>query len=783
MAKPTETPSDSVQLSEDALKVRYEVLPETQRMSNWYNIFSLFGTVLNISVTEIFRSRFDFRTLQAVLLDHRSRLDSMAAPSTDDGQFSVDPKYGYFKYECAENQHELWFDYAADVGDGFNSTYYVASLLARDTLRVQNKAKEESQTGRHCPSGSTDADSESLPRGRFLILGGDQVYPSASRDGYELRFTRVYEAAAYSDRPPHRARAPHMYAVPGNHDWYDGLSNFMEVFAEGRAIGQWRTQQHASYFAIQLPYKYWIFAIDIGLGGELDERQVLYFQSLVSDSAAVEDGSRVILCIAEPDWVKARPNVRNLRDGLFYFERKLADKLVDSSGVRTRDVRVVLRLAGDLHHYRRHESSEPLHPSDASLKQNPKLEVPRTATFTVQNITAGGGGAFLHPTHDIDEERSQFTPSPRAASTVGASNVTQHPPGFQQHGITFQCQDHSTFPSFAQSSQITKQNAKFAFRNPWMFLSLIVVYGAVINFAAFLDANGHQLWIGLLLGVLLAALLSGTKEFALSEASGEVGEAKRGRSRGIYHSKRRRDVAKRWGLVHGIAQFCVLLAFCVSGIVLSRTVSKTLPACPHSQQVYHSPSEPAAIAEQANPPQSPTCIDQLGAPSEAVWSSTMKDQLARVKRGLHNWPGKNDADSLLRFVISLFTAAVGAFVSMLVFGLYLFLGLNHSKHRLHANGAFASLGIEDYKNFLRIRVSNEGITVYPIGIRKVPRHWLFVARSANHEEPDKPRPLFIPQKTDTHKHSRKEPTDGDFLRNAPIDSQPFLIEKAIEIPR
>lgn len=77
-----------------------------------------------------------------------------------------------------------------------------------------------------------------------------------------------------------------MYAVPGNHDWYDGLSNFMEVFAEGRAIGQWRTQQHASYFAIKLPYKYWIFAIDIGLGGELDERQVLYFQSLVSDSAA-----------------------------------------------------------------------------------------------------------------------------------------------------------------------------------------------------------------------------------------------------------------------------------------------------------------------------------------------------------------------------------------------------------------------------------------------------------------------------------------------------------------
>lgn len=69
MAKATDTPSDSSQISEDALRVRYETLPTTQGMSNWYNIFSLFGTVLNISVTEIFCSRFDFRTLQAVMLD------------------------------------------------------------------------------------------------------------------------------------------------------------------------------------------------------------------------------------------------------------------------------------------------------------------------------------------------------------------------------------------------------------------------------------------------------------------------------------------------------------------------------------------------------------------------------------------------------------------------------------------------------------------------------------------------------------------------------------------
>lgn len=41
-------------------------------------------------------------------------------------------------------------------------------------------------------------------------------------------------------------------------------------------------------------------------------------------------------------------------------------------------------LSGDYHHYRRHE------------------ELRRDGKSPVQKIVAGGGGAFLHPTHDID---------------------------------------------------------------------------------------------------------------------------------------------------------------------------------------------------------------------------------------------------------------------------------------------------------------------------------------------------------------------------------------------
>jgi hypothetical protein len=49
---------------------------------------------------------------------------------------------------------DLWFDFVSDVGDGFNASYSVASLLASDL--------------------ASPADGEVLPRGDLLIMGGDQ---------------------------------------------------------------------------------------------------------------------------------------------------------------------------------------------------------------------------------------------------------------------------------------------------------------------------------------------------------------------------------------------------------------------------------------------------------------------------------------------------------------------------------------------------------------------------------------------------------------------------------
>ena len=69
---------------------------------------------------------------------------------------------------------ELWIDYLSDTGDGWAATQTMAWVLAQPTLTV---------------------DGEELPRGHILLLGGDQVYPSATPEAYEDRFKGPFAAA------------------------------------------------------------------------------------------------------------------------------------------------------------------------------------------------------------------------------------------------------------------------------------------------------------------------------------------------------------------------------------------------------------------------------------------------------------------------------------------------------------------------------------------------------------------------------------------------------------
>lgn len=62
---------------------------------------------------------------------------------------------------------ELWMDYLSDTGDGWAATQTMAWLLAQPSLTF---------------------DERELPRGKVLLLGGDQVYPTATTEAYEDRF-------------------------------------------------------------------------------------------------------------------------------------------------------------------------------------------------------------------------------------------------------------------------------------------------------------------------------------------------------------------------------------------------------------------------------------------------------------------------------------------------------------------------------------------------------------------------------------------------------------------
>jgi len=243
---------------------------------------------------------------------------------------------------------ELCLDYVADLGDGFNSTYTVARLLACQHLEV----------------GDGDQ-SHRTERGSILVMGGDQVYPVPTRSNYENRLLGPYRAA----RPCPAAAGSDLFAIPGSHDWYDGLVNFSNIFCRQRSIGGWRTCQTRSYFALRLPHRWWLWGVDMQFGDYLDEAQLAYF----TDAAqAMARGDRIIVCMAK-EVESGRKSAEVCSDrNLGYLEREV---------VKPAGASVALYLKSGRHHYCRYQDRD----------------------GSSQLITAGGGGAFLHPTHDLPE--------------------------------------------------------------------------------------------------------------------------------------------------------------------------------------------------------------------------------------------------------------------------------------------------------------------------------------------------------------------------------------------
>ncbi|HYH97795.1 hypothetical protein [Hyalangium sp.] len=299
--------------------------PPARKMVAWLDPLTLVKTGIRSAISATIGKQAD-----------RRLLDALAAPDVKPCDVSVDA--------AGRPRQELWLDYVSDLGDGWNSTYAVAETVARPSLTLRDETGATHETR----------------GGAVLVFGGDEVYPDASLLAYEERTLHPWTCALRGQRPP-----PHLFAVPGNHDWYDGLVSFMRLFCQGRTLSGFETCQRRSYFAAKLPHGWWLIGTDMQLESDVDQPQVSYFQELAKQMG---EEDRIILCLAEPAWLvsQVRP-----KEGRSYLENNL-----DFLEEQVFGKKVSVFLAGDLHHYRRHANPEGR-----------------------QKIIAGGGGAFLHPTH------------------------------------------------------------------------------------------------------------------------------------------------------------------------------------------------------------------------------------------------------------------------------------------------------------------------------------------------------------------------------------------------
>lgn len=263
----------------------------------------------------------------------------------------------------------LWLDFTADLGDGFDATYTVATLLAEKSLLVEG---------------------HELRRGKVLVLGGDEVYPVAAPAAYEDRMVGPYRTALPAGRSPGQAGV--LLALPGNHDWYDGLTSFIRLFTRQRNIGGWRTIQTRSYFALRLTGSdetpgWWLVGLDSQLGQYIDEPQLDYFYNTVT--TRLLPGDAIILCVAAPYWVQEAEDTNAFRQVHFFEQDYLRRRFNRRTGTfEETGAAVRLWLTGDQHHYSRYEEAAPgeQHEDSPAAAADP---------HRTQLITCGLGGAFL----------------------------------------------------------------------------------------------------------------------------------------------------------------------------------------------------------------------------------------------------------------------------------------------------------------------------------------------------------------------------------------------------
>jgi hypothetical protein len=425
-------------------------------MTGWFDPVLLIRTGIRAAVSTVF-GRF------------ADRREAIAAAN------AIAPAPADAELDYSGHQGDFWFDYLADTGDGWNPTYAMARLVSADSVKVADK---------------------DLPRGRLLVLGGDQVYPSASRNDYAERFRAPFDEAYKPGGKPlwveRSKEAPDLYALPGDHDWHDGLNAFFGLFCRRRttmpgALGLPRrgaiiagraTRQTRSYFALRLPHDWWLWGTDSQMEGYIDQPQIDYFSHVAANW--MDPGSKLILCVAEPVWENAVHQRIDDRYRSFNYLERLAGLAQHPTTKAPMGHQLKLVLTGDSHHYSRFE------------------DVFQDVVSERQYITCGGGGAFTSATHQLGEREipSEFPPP----GVVGDKDEYRRTFRIAGDGAAL-------YPPARRSRRLAWRNLAFPFLNR----QFAILLGGI-----FLALN----WI-----LAFNASATGRGDFATLLRQGDLGEA------------------------------------------------------------------------------------------------------------------------------------------------------------------------------------------------------------------------------------------------------------------
>jgi uncharacterized membrane protein HdeD (DUF308 family)/3',5'-cyclic AMP phosphodiesterase CpdA len=217
---------------------------------------------------------------------------------------------------------------------------------------------------------------------RFVVLSSDVVYPTGAMMDYETKFWLQFKGV---EKP--------VYAIPGNHDWYDALEAFLATFLDADAA---RTSLHARieadnrftsttedrveslvataarlrreyrvptgfqqapFFQVQTD-RFALIAADTGVVRRLDDAQMAWFRRALDEAR----GKMTMVVLGHPFYAGGHYTAEGAKD----FAR-LHGLL--------REYRVPLVMAGDTHDL--------------------EYYVDRSQGWPMSHVVNGGGGAYM----------------------------------------------------------------------------------------------------------------------------------------------------------------------------------------------------------------------------------------------------------------------------------------------------------------------------------------------------------------------------------------------------